>query len=134
MSEPHVEAQRLWIPVTDFEWLLQNHRNHPQKRAQKVKALRTKAGWMAKAELLPMGPPVAVFARAYVRGGTLPDADAIAPMVKAVLDGIVDAQIIPDDSGQYVHFLGYGKPERDRSLKNPRRTLLVALTANYQPF
>lgn len=133
MSTTAPTTQRLIIPITDFEWLLQNHRVHRQVEAKKKASLRSKAGWMAKAELLSMGTPVAVFARAYVRGGTLPDADAIAPMVKAALDGIVDAGIIPDDSGAYVPLTGYGRPERDRTLTT-KHALLIALSSTYIPF
>lgn len=125
--------QRLIIPITDDEWLLQNHRPHPQVRARKVRSLRAKAGWMARAELLPVVDPAAIFTRAYIRSGALCDDDAIAPMVKAIKDGLVDAGTLRDDAGEYVALTGYGRPERDRTLKQ-KHAILIVLTTTYIPF
>lgn len=122
------------IPVNSDEWMLANHRLHPQVKARKAAALREKAGWLARADLSPISGPLAVFARAYVRGGILPDADAIAPMVKPVIDGIVDAGIMPDDDGEHVYLVGYGRPARDRTLKPGMHSLMVVLTDQYVPF
>ena len=127
-------TQHLTIPVSPEEWTLQNHRLHPQAKAKKVKALRNKAGWLARQNLEPVIGPVAIFARAYIKSGVLPDADAIAPMVKAAIDGLVDARILPDDSGQYVHLIGYGRPARDRTLKPRMRALMLVITDQYVPF
>lgn len=48
---------------------------------------------------------------------TLPDADAISGgAAKAILDGMVDAGVVPDDSAEYVRWVRYGAPvkgERD---------------------
>lgn len=130
MSAPG--TQRLEIPIDADEWLLQNHRVHYQQAAKKRGSLRVKTGWLAKAQLLPAQGPVAVYARVRMPKGTLPDADAAAPMVKAAIDGLVDAGIIPDDNGQWVPLVGYGRPERDRTLKT--RTLSLVITDQYVPF
>lgn len=41
---------------------------------------------------------------------SLPDADGVAPALKGVLDGIVDAGVLPDDNGTYVHEIAYRPP------------------------
>jgi hypothetical protein len=41
---------------------------------------------------------------------SLPDADAIAPALKGFLDGLVDAGLVVDDSGSYVHKITYCAP------------------------
>ena len=127
-------TQHLTIPVSPEEWTLQNHRLHPQAKAKKVKALRNKAGWLARQNLEPVIGPVAIFARAYVKSGILPDADAIAPMVKAAIDGLVDARIIPNDDGENLYLVGYGRPSRDRTLKPKMHALMLVVTDQYVPF
>jgi hypothetical protein len=51
--------------------------------------------------------PVRIRAQAFrpVTRGRLPDADAISPTVKAIVDGLVDAGILEDDGPRFV--LGY---------------------------
>lgn len=41
---------------------------------------------------------------------SLPDADAIAPALKGFLDGLVDAGLVDDDSGSFVHAITYRAP------------------------
>lgn len=125
-----------YIPVNDDEWMTQNsvHRLHYQAASRRAAAIREKAFYYAKRDLTPCKGPVAVFARVRVpsRKGKLPDADAIAPIVKHVIDGFVDAGIMPDDSGEYVYLVGYGRPERDKTLKT--REIQIILTDQYVPF
>ena len=40
----------------------------------------------------------------------LPDPDGIAPALKGVLDGLVDACVVPDDSGDHVAAVTYRAP------------------------
>lgn len=127
-----IHTQRLIIPIGPDEWLLQNHRYDKHVVRNIRRNLRVKAGWMAKAQLEPVTEPVAAYFRAYCRSKPLPDADAIAPMAKSVLDGIVDAKIMPDDKGQHVPLVGYGRPEIDRTLKPKMRALMVVLTDQFQ--
>lgn len=122
------------IPVAKEDWLLQNHRVHYQVAARRKKQIRHDAAIIGRRDLTPVHGPVAIYARAYVRGGTLPDADAIAPMVKAAIDGLVDARIIPNDDGENVYLVGYGRPVRDRTLKPGMHALMLVLTDQYVPF
>ncbi len=127
-------SQHIMIPIGQNEWLLQNHRVHYQQAARMKAQIRRDAAIIGKRDLEPAIGPVAIFARAYIKSGVLPDADAIAPMVKAAIDGLVDARILPDDSGQYVHLIGYGRPARDRTLKPRMRALMLVITDQYVPF
>jgi len=43
-------------------------------------------------------------------GGTLPDTDAVAPSLKGVIDGLVDAGVIPDDTGRHIATITYHAP------------------------
>lgn len=128
--------QHITIPIYKEDWILQNHRGHFAVTAAKKRAIRETAWALARRDLMPIPPqnlPIAIFARARVRGGTLPDPDAIAPAVKAIIDGIVDARILPDDKGEYVTMVGYGRPETDRTLKPGMREIDCILTNQYMP-
>jgi hypothetical protein len=127
-------SHHIIIPVAKTDWLLQNHRVHYQVAARKKKQIRHDAAIYARRDLSPCVGPVAIYARAYVRGGVLPDADAIAPMVKAAIDGLVDAGIIPNDDGENVYLVGYGRPARDRTLKPGMHALMLVVTDQYVPF
>lgn len=122
------------VPVAKEDWLLQNHRVHYQVAARRKKQIRHDAAIIGRRDLSPCVGPVAIYARAYVRAGILPDADAIAPMVKAAIDGLVDAGIIPNDDGEHLHLVCYGRPGRDRTLKPNMRALMLVVTDQYVPF
>ena len=64
--------------------------------------------------------PVKVEAMMTVKAGVLPDCGAISLAVKHVLDGLVDAGVIPDDSPDYVKSETYHAPER-----TDKRSLIV---------
>lgn len=46
------------------------------------------------------------------RGGPLPDIGACYPSVKAAIDGLVDAEVIPDDTGAHLVRLTFKPPVR----------------------
>lgn len=127
-----MSSQSFVLRVPASEWLLQNHRDHYQKAAIKRRSLRSKAGWAAKALLVPVEGAVAVYGQAEVPKGVLPDADAIAPMMKAILDGLVDAGIIRDDTGREVPLIGYFAPVRNRALEE--RQLRITVEPFTEPF
>lgn len=51
----------------------------------------------------------------HQKGGRLQDVGACHPSVKAAIDGIVDAGILPDDSSQYLRSLIYLPPVNDKN-------------------
>lgn len=56
-------------------------------------------------------PPVEIVATP-VQKGRLPDAGNCYPSVKAAIDGLVDAGLLPDDSPPYVHAVTLRAPRR----------------------
>lgn len=69
-------------------------------RAEYVKQVRTEFGWMAKT--LPRLVWFSVTVIPYQQRGRLQDTAACLPAVKAAVDGIVDAGVVPDDDGTHV--------------------------------
>ena len=79
-----------------------NHRRHWRVKARMVKAWR-RAGKQAAANLGPLPTPVhvTVYVHRHANRGHY-DAANYADTAKAVLDGIVDAGVLPDDRNAYV--------------------------------
>ncbi len=78
-----------------------NHRLHWSTRAKRTKYLRTAAGW-ASAGTRVTGK-VRVLVRFTYPTRTRPkDEGNLHPTAKAILDGMVDAKVFPDDSIEYV--------------------------------
>ncbi len=66
---------------------------------------------LARANRIPRLDGVHVYAWGrYPDGRSLPDADAVAPAVKAVVDGIVAAGVLPDDKPPHVQAVTYCAP------------------------
>ena len=51
----------------------------------------------------------------YQHGGRLQDVAACNPAVKAAIDGIVDAGVIPDDSPEYLKSITFLAPKRGKN-------------------
>lgn len=108
--------QELLIPLGKPEWYSLNDRPHHMKRARIAKAVRTKAGLLARTHLSPVAGPVSVTAYiGYPRGVGRAD-PSNAAVVKHILDGLSDAQIWADDDSANVPAVafrrdaGTGKP------------------------
>jgi crossover junction endodeoxyribonuclease RusA len=71
-------------------------------RADHVKEWRQAFAWLAKAHRIPPMQWVDVTAQPHQARGRLQDTAACNPSVKAAIDGLVDAGIVPDDTGVYV--------------------------------
>jgi hypothetical protein len=70
---------------------------------------------MAKAEQIPEMEWISVTAEPHQKGGRLQDVGACNPAVKAAIDGIVDAGVLPDDSSRYMKSLIFLPPQNDRN-------------------
>ena len=89
----------------------QVHRLHFRTVAAIRKGYRDGAAKLARAQRIGSYDAICVTAWAeYPSRRSMPDADAIAPSVKPVIDGLVDAGVIPDDSPAYVHQVTYRAP------------------------
>lgn len=87
---------RPWTANTERRW-------HHMKRAGEVKATRERFYWLAKAAAIPHLTQVTITATPYSRDRRWrPDVAACYPTVKAAIDGLVDARVIPDDTDQYL--------------------------------
>jgi len=91
---------RLFVPKPT-DWLNSNQRLH-----RMVKAKRT-ATWReaAKAAATDAGSfdgPVRIIATIHKTRGGRWDAGNLYPTAKAIVDGLVDAGVIPDDSNEWV--------------------------------
>lgn len=72
------------------------------ERAAHVKEWRETFTWLAKKERIPRMQWVNIIAQPFQKRGRLQDTAACNPSVKAAIDGIVDAGVLPDDTGEFV--------------------------------
>jgi hypothetical protein len=85
------------------------------ERAEAVKSWRTAFYILAKSEKIPEMEWIAVTVEPHQKGGRLQDVGACNPAVKAAIDGIVDAGVLPDDSPKYMKSLIFLTPQNDRN-------------------
>jgi len=71
-------------------------------RAEHVKEWRAAFAWLARKHEVPRMAWISVVAQPAQKRGRLQDTAACNPSVKAAIDGLVDAGIVPDDTGHYV--------------------------------
>lgn len=92
--------------VLDFprpdEWVSANARDHWAVKAAKTKAWREAAATHAQAANIPLLHRVHFTCEPRWTTRKRRDALNIAPTIKAVIDGIVDAGVIVDDADEYV--------------------------------
>ena len=69
----------------------------------------------AAARNLPKAKWINVIAEPFQERGRLQDVGACNPSVKAVIDGIVDAKVIPDDSADFVKEIRFLPPKRSKN-------------------
>lgn len=87
---------------------------HHMERARHVRLWRGESASKAKLKGIPPLTSVHIHARPHLKG-RLQDADACHPAVKAVIDGLVDAGVIPDDDPRYVRAVTYHAPTRAKA-------------------
>jgi crossover junction endodeoxyribonuclease RusA len=85
------------------------------ERANLTKAWRLGFQLLAKSERIPIMDWVSITVEPHQKGGRPQDVGACNPAVKAAIDGIVDAGILPDDSPKYVRSLMFLPPHRDKN-------------------
>jgi crossover junction endodeoxyribonuclease RusA len=85
------------------------------ERATLTKEWRLGFQLLAKSERIPPMVWMSVTVEPHQKGGRLQDVGACNPSVKAAIDGIVDAGVLPDDSSQYVKSLIYLPPRNDKN-------------------
>jgi crossover junction endodeoxyribonuclease RusA len=85
------------------------------ERAELVKVWRSAFQILAKSERIPPMTWMSVTVEPHQKGGRLQDVGACHPSVKAAIDGMVDAGVLPDDSSQYLRSLIYLPPVNDKN-------------------
>lgn len=75
---------------------------------------RDLAFFAARRAGLPRLEQIVLIARGvYADAKALPDTDAIAPTVKGIIDGLVLAKLVPDDTAAHIRRISYDPPVRD---------------------
>lgn len=90
------------ISVPNDEWVTANGRYHWAKKAKMTRALRTRARFLARSKRLRVETPTLLTVMVGYPTNTRADMENAHPTVKALIDGLVDADALPDDSSQYI--------------------------------
>lgn len=90
------------ISVPNDEWVTANGRYHWAEKARRTRALRTRAKFLAKRDRLRVETPTLLTVRVGYPTKARADMENAHPTVKALIDGLVDADALPDDSSQYI--------------------------------
>jgi crossover junction endodeoxyribonuclease RusA len=99
------DTERPWTANAERRW------NH-YKRAEVVRDTRERWGWLARAEGIPRLQRISVEATPLrVNARSMPDVAACYPAVKAAIDGLVDAGVVPDDGPFNVMRITFRAPE-----------------------
>ena len=113
-----------WVLQYDAQpWTLNQERGRGGKASQKGSGHWSqfsgeKAQWrrdfmiLAKQAKIPPCHAIRVEVRQYCPTEVMPDPGNIFPAVKAAIDGIVDAKVIPKDTRAFVHYIGFHAPVR----------------------
>ena len=88
-------SMKLTVPQIG-NWLSANDREHPMKRARRVKEWRTAAGWLGR-DVGAVETPVHVTFVFKRRSSRRWDVENLAPTAKAIMDGLRDAGVLPED-------------------------------------
>ena len=96
-------ALELTIPAP-CDWLNSNQRLHRMVKARRVASWRKAAQEAAEAHpgWVPFEVPVRIVVTVHKTRAGRWDAGNLYPTAKAIVDGLVDAGVIPDDSNEWV--------------------------------
>ena len=76
-------------------------------RAEHTREWREAFAWITRQERVPRMRWINVTVQPFQKRGRLQDTAACNPSVKAAIDGIVDAGVIPDDTGEHVRMITF---------------------------
>ena len=92
-------------------WATSNHRLHWREKARRVAALRQIATHRGRA-IPAVQPPVHVVAVIGYPTARRADPPNAEPTVKAIIDGLVTARVLPDDDGRVIRRLSFERDQR----------------------
>lgn len=90
------------LDIPANEWLTANGRDHHHVKARKTKALRYRAATTARSQKLTVESPTFIAVKVGYPTASKADPDNAQPTVKACVDGLVDARVLPDDNSEHV--------------------------------
>lgn len=110
-AHPSVDLLELKFALPNRPWTVNGERKWGNyRRAAEVKQ------WREDFAKLALGSPSLAWARirvrVYLRDLRDQDPGAAFPAYKAALDGLVDAGVLPDDDGRYVHSVTFYPPDK----------------------
>lgn len=114
---PHITAAgaRQWTLEHEHRPLPMNayRKLHYHDRRKYDAGVRDAFGWLARQAAIPALEAVIVTAVPVLRTArSMPDVGACFPAVKAGIDGLVDAGVVPDDKPAYLRALTFVAPEK----------------------
>lgn len=83
---------------------------HWATRARLVRKLRTHSAYCGIEKAVKFEVPVDIIVQPFTTTKVMADADGYHPAVKAVIDGLVDAKVIENDSPQFLKSIKYLTP------------------------
>ena len=90
------------IDVPAGEWLTSNGRYHWAQKARRTRALRVRAALAARAARIPPMARARITVHVHGRTRARTDPANAYPAVKALVDGLVDAGVLPDDDAAHL--------------------------------
>ena len=93
---------RIAVPVPSCGYMTMNQRDHWRTKATKTKEWREEALWLAP-YLSYFLPPSELHFEMEVPDKRRRDPHNYYPTIKAIVDGLVDARLWPDDTPEWVH-------------------------------
>ena len=118
------------LTIPAGEWLSSNQRLHWAQKARRTRSIRTRA-FMLGLAALRAGDVTARTGKTHVHvlvaypTARKADPPNAYPTVKAIIDGLVDARIFPDDNSDHVS-LGFDRDPKKSALGTYRLTLALA--------
>ena len=102
VKSPPVDSWELTI-LAPTDWINLNQRLHWAEKARRTRSWRLAGTIQAQRAMLPKHvPKVQITAHIIKPTGRAYDAHNLIPTVKAIIDGLVDYQLITDDTNKYL--------------------------------
>jgi crossover junction endodeoxyribonuclease RusA len=118
----------LTLTIPDAWWMTSNDRRHWADKARRTRNIRHMTAVLARARRIPRYEVVQITALIQYPTGGRADPGNASPTVKAAIDGLVDAGVVPADD--HTHVIG---PDYRREVgKGQRGTHVVRLVLTGQ--
>lgn len=121
------------IVVPAGEWLTANGRLHWAQRARRTRRTRARAAYAARAARIPPMARARITVHVHGRTRVRTDPANSYPTVKAVVDGLVDAGVLPDDDASHLDGPDMRLGDPDPHLPTGAHRLTVDITQLSEP-